>query len=85
VQEGTDRVKEYVATRREEGAANGTINRELACLKRMFKLAYQSTPPKVARIPHIPMLEEHNVRSGFFSHEDISPFGRSCLTMPKWR
>jgi len=66
----TDRIKEYVATRREEGAANGTINRELACLKRMFKLAVQSTPPKVARIPHIPMLEEHNVRSGFFSHEE---------------
>ena len=66
----TDRVKEYVATRREEDAANGTINRELACLKRMFKLAFQSTPPKVARIPHIPMLEEHNVRSGFFSHEE---------------
>jgi integrase len=66
----TDRVKEYVATRREEGTANGTINRELAWLKRMFKLALQSTPQKVARIPHIPMLEEHNVRSGFFSHEE---------------
>jgi len=36
----------------------------------MFKLAVQSTPAKVARIPHIPMLEEHNVRSGFFSHEE---------------
>jgi site-specific recombinase XerD len=50
----TDRVKEYVATRREEGAANGTINRELAWLKRMFKLAFQSTPQKVARIPPYP-------------------------------
>jgi len=36
----------------------------------MYKLALQSTPPKVARIPYIPMLEEHNVRSGFFSHEE---------------
>ncbi len=66
----TDRIKGYVAKRRAEGAANGTINRELACLKRMFKLALQHTPQKVARIPHIPMLEEHNVRSGFFSHEE---------------
>ena len=66
----TDRIKEYVTKRREDGAANGTINRELACLKRMFKLALQHTPPNVARIPHIPMLEEHNVRSGFFSHEE---------------
>ena len=66
----TDRVKEYVGARREGGAANGTSNRELACLKRMFKLAVQHTPPKVARIPYIPMLEEHNVRSGFFSYEE---------------
>ena len=43
----------------------------LACLKRMFKLALQQTPSKVARIPHIPMLEERNIRSGFFEHEDF--------------
>src|SRR5438128_2214877 len=67
----TDRIKRYIAQRKEEGAANGTINRELACLKRMFRLAFQHTPQKVARIPHIPMLEEHNVRSGFFEHEDF--------------
>jgi len=66
----TDKINSYVAKRRSEGAANGTINRELACLKRMFKLALQHTPQKVARIPHILMLEEHNVRSGFFSHEE---------------
>lgn len=66
----TDHAKKYVASRREDGAANGTINRELACLKRMFNLAHQSTPPKVARVLHIPMLEEHNVRSGFFSHQE---------------
>ena len=29
------------------GAANGTINRELAALKRIFNLARTSTPPKV--------------------------------------
>jgi integrase len=52
-------------------AANGTINRELGCLKRMFRLALQHTPPKVARIPHVPMLEERNIRSGFFEHEDF--------------
>ncbi len=67
----TERIKEYITKRKAEGAANGTINRELGCLKRMFRLAYRQTPPKVARIPHIPMLEEHNVRSGFFEHEDF--------------
>jgi len=67
----TDKTTAYVAKRREAGAANGTINRELGILKRMFRLAYQQTPPKVARVPHIPMLEERNVRSGFFEHEDF--------------
>jgi len=67
----TDRIKGYIAKRKAEGAANGTINRELGCLKRMFRLGYRQTPPMVARVPHIPMLEEHNVRTGFFEHEDF--------------
>jgi integrase len=67
----TDRIKGYVTNRLEEGAANGTVNRELGALKRMFRLAYQHTPPKVARIPHFPMLKESNIRSGFFEHEDF--------------
>ncbi len=67
----TDKINVYIAKRRGQGAANGTINRELGCLKRMFKLAYQQTPPKVTRVPHISMLEERNIRSGFFEHEDF--------------
>ena len=67
----TERVRGYIAKRREQGTANGTINRELSCLKRMFRLAAQDTPPKIAQVPHIPMLEEHNVRSGFFTHEEF--------------
>jgi integrase len=55
----------------EAGATNGTINRELGSLKRMFRIALQHTPPKVARALHIPMLEERNIRSGFFEHEDF--------------
>ena len=67
----TERITGYIVKRQEQGAANGTINRELGCLKRMFRLAYQQTPPHVARVPHIPMLDEHNIRSGFFEHEDF--------------
>ncbi|MGB4895083.1 MAG: hypothetical protein WBO94_11290, partial [Nitrospira sp.] len=67
----TERIKAYIIKRQEQGAANGTINREIGFLKRMFRLGYQQTPQLVARVPHIPQLKEHNIRSGFFEHEDF--------------
>lgn len=67
----TTRINEYIDKRHEEGVSNSTINRELAALKRMFNLGKQHTPPKVLSIPHIPMLEENNVRSGFFEHGEF--------------
>jgi hypothetical protein len=39
-----------------------TINRELAVLKRTLNLGRRHTPPKVARVTCVPMLEENNVR-----------------------
>jgi len=56
-------VRAYTAKRQEEKAENATINRELAALKRAFNLALKDE--KILRKPHIPMLAEHNVRTGF--------------------
>ena len=64
-------IKSYIIKRQDQGAANATINRELGCLKRMFRLGYQQTPQLVVKVPHIPQLKEHNIRSGFFEHEDF--------------
>ena len=57
-------VRAYQARRQAEGAANATVNRECAALKRMFSLAVKGE--RLHRAPHIGMLQEHNVRSGFF-------------------
>lgn len=62
-------VRTYTAQRQTEGAANASINRELAILKRMFTLATQAG--KLVHRPYIPMLREDNVRTGYFEREQF--------------
>jgi integrase len=59
----TDRVTAFVKSRREEKAKPATINRSLAALKRAFHLA--QIAERVARVPHIAMIEENNTRTNF--------------------
>lgn len=47
----------------------GTINRELEAIRRAFRLAF--TDGKILAMPKIPMLRERNVRSGFFTREEV--------------
>lgn len=57
----------YAIARQKAGAANGTINRELAMLNRMLRLAYEGG--KVLRLPVIRQLKESAPRQGFFEQE----------------
>jgi integrase len=62
-------VRAYVQQRQAARASNAEINRELAILKRAFRLAM--TDGSIHAAPHIAMLEEHNVRQGFFDRADF--------------
>lgn len=56
----------YVAQRQPQ-AANGTVNRELAVLTKMLRLAYENR--KLLRLPVIRKLKEAAPREGFFEKD----------------
>lgn len=65
----TPRIREFIAQRQLRAGPNATINRSLALLRRMFRLAFQDAS---LRVPHFPMLKENNVRKGFVVHDQYS-------------
>ena len=62
----SDRIVAFAVARREKGASNAEINRELAIIRRAFRLGIKATPRKVHFVPAVEMLEENNARQGFF-------------------
>lgn len=84
IQVNTPLIARYVDMRQQESAANATINRELAALKRAFNLAQQSTPPKVGMVPHFAMLQENNVRVGFLEPHQYDKLAAECGKIGLW-
>lgn len=76
---GANDFKEYASARRAAGAANGTINRELAILRRAFSLGREAE--KLETVPYFPKLKESNPRAGFLERDDME---RLCLHVPKY-
>jgi len=77
-------IGKYVDERQQEGAANATINRELAALKRMFRLAQQATPSKVLHTPAFPKLTENNARMGFLTDTQRDALAKECAMVGLW-
>lgn len=65
----TDRIKAHIAGRKDEGAANSTINKELAALKRAYSLMEEAS--RLSRSPHVPKLKTDNVRESFLTMADV--------------
>jgi hypothetical protein len=72
----TATVQAYMDARREQGRANGTINRELAVLRRAFNLGLRATPPRIARTPFMP-------RPGVRASTSLGEALRPCTNRPR--
>ena len=63
VQIGTDTGRAFVEQRQAEGVGNAVINRSLACLRRMLRIAHEDG--KLPAVPIIRLLKEPPARKGF--------------------
>ncbi|MBI3671012.1 MAG: tyrosine-type recombinase/integrase [Acidobacteria bacterium] len=63
----TDAAREFVRKRQAEGAANGTINGSLACLRRMLRIAHEDR--KIQVVPKIRLLKAGTARKGFLPRD----------------
>jgi integrase len=80
-----DDVNKYVAKRMKQGAANASINRTLAILRRMFSLAVKNGKVKKDAVPFVEMLDEKgNVRTGFLASRDQDALAQACGKVGLW-
>jgi hypothetical protein len=79
-------LRTFAAERLKAKASPGEINRELAIIRRAFRLAVADDKYH-GRVPKMPMLQEHNTRTGFFDdamfaslHEKLPPAVQPVVT-----
>jgi integrase len=71
-------IRAFTVARQEAGASNAEINRELAALRRAFRLAVRAG--RLVQCPHVPMLQERNTRRGFLEADQIAAI---CMALPE--
>ena len=75
---GSNTLDRYKESRLEQGASNGSINRELSLLQRSFMIGYESQPRKVARPLRFHRLAESKPRSGFIEEKQYRALASRC-------
>ena len=73
----TERIQDYADSRIKSGAARASVNRELAYLRRGFKLMLEAK--MISTVPVIKLYEENNARKGFV---DIGGFNALLEKIP---
>jgi integrase len=67
------RIERYRADRLAEGCKDTTVNRELAVIRRAYKIATRGKDKRVSpnSVPSIEIARENNARQGFVDYEDF--------------
>lgn len=71
-------IEDYIVKRRRDGVTNATINRELACLKRMFNLAIKWREANTNPMKDVDLLEEPPGRTRYLSQEEATRLLDAC-------
>lgn len=64
-------IEDYISFRRNEKVSNATINRELACMKRMYSLAIKWGDAKYNPVLDVALLEEPPGRTRYLKLEEV--------------
>jgi len=87
----TDRLHQFAAARRADGAAPATIRNELTALRRAFRVAVERQRLRVAAVPVFPSIRVHNARDVFYAdgevaavREELPPELRHLWTVCAW-
>jgi integrase len=70
----TDSLTTYIRDRQDEGYAAGTIRKDMAAIKRSFRLAIRAG--HLAVMPYIPNVRVQDAREGFFTMAEVDAVAR---------
>jgi integrase len=79
-----DRIIQYVVMRQRQGASNGTLNREMATIKRIYSIAIRSKTLACTSRPYIPHLKENSPRKGFISDRQYLALANATAKHGLW-
>ena len=71
-------IEDYIGYRLNTGVSNATINRELACLKRMYSLAIKWGDANKNPVKEVDFLEEPSGRTRFLSEKECQRLIQNC-------
>ena len=66
-----DRIRDFVRSQLSKGLKGATVNRSLALLRRMFRLAVREKKLRVDDVPYFQMFKESKPRQGFLEYNDF--------------